>query len=309
LVVVAACGANGTSTPGKRGRATFNYWALPGCTDGCNLDQYFLAPDGAKQTVRVNGVAFAGVQSSAPQVAGFVGASGEVEATTGMPGDADLVLLDGAGGELDRVTVHVAATAQLEFTRGWQGDGPILVENVPITSFQVRKRDAVGRILLGAGAVRFTVGGTLSSLGAPPPPGPGLPPNMVETLIVQGQAGAGDLAGANGGQSFDIPVTTVALTDLEKLTLAAGATTLGEGGIPETALAATAATKDGLAYGWACAWAVSDSSVQVKIGSEPDHLDVAPVENARFRLTRTGSYTASCTVGRLTAMVTLSRSD
>jgi hypothetical protein len=309
LLLAGACSSSGTSTRGQHGRDSFAYLATPGCEDGCNLQDFSVAADGAQQLMQVTGASFAAVSSSADAIASFSLSGQNVLMTTAMSGDADLVLGDGAGSEVDRVTVHVADVAELEYTRGWSGNGPIVLENVPITFGPVTKLDAGNRTLLGAQAVHFQVSGTLSALGAPSP-APNAPPTILESIIVSAAAGSGDLTGKNGSQSFDIPMTAVTLNDLTMLTATVGESVLGSGGATiDTPVAVNAATPAGSVYGPTCSWAVSDPSVEVVITSNADQLQGPPTSGATFKLTKDGTFTATCSIGRLTAVVPLKRDN
>jgi hypothetical protein len=308
LCICACRPSGGSTTRGQRGVASFAYRATPGCQDGCDLERNFLAADGAHQLLSVSGATFASVASSAPGVATFSLVPDGVEAVTALPGDTDLQLLDAGGGEVDRVTVHVAAVATFDFDRGWTGDGPILVAGVPITIAPITKRDAGVRILLGANAIRFTASGTLSSLGPTPPLDPAAPASILETLIVQGTAGQGALHAENGTQMLDLPFTVVALDDLTKLGAVVTGSYLGSGGgSVDSPVQWTASTAAGPVYGASCAWSVSDPSVLIDVVEPPTHLALAATGSLVFKMTKPGSFNAICTLGRLTVTVPLKR--
>jgi hypothetical protein len=309
-LLLCACSSSGSWTKGQKGVASFAYRASPGCEDGCDLERSYVAGDGAHQLVAVSGATFASVTSSAPTVATFAVASGGVMATTGMAGDADLSLLDAGGALVDRVTVHVAAVATLDFTRGWMGNGPIVLEGVAVTLAPVTKHDSLVRVLLGTDGVHFTVSGSLTSLGAPPPSDPNAPGNVIESLVVQGTRGTGDVVGANGGQSFDLPFTVVQVADLTDLKAYASLPYLGQGGATvDIPVSWTAATAAGLVYGTNCAWTVSDPSVLIDPVQSPTQLDLDPAGRVTFRLSKPGDFTATCTLGRIVITVPLHRDN
>jgi hypothetical protein len=307
-LLLCACSSSGFWTKGQKGVASFAYRASPGCEDGCDLERNYVAADGAHQLLAVSGATFASVTSSAPNIASFAVASGDVMETTGMAGDADLTLLDAGGAVVDRVTVHVASVATLDFTHGWVGNGPIILEGVPITLAPVTKHDSLVRVLLGTDGVHFTVSGTLTSLGAPPPSDPNAPGNIIESLVVQGTRGSGDVVGANGGQSFDLPFTVVQVADLTDLKAFASLPYLGQGGATvDTPVSWTAATAAGLVYGTSCAWTVSDPSVLIVPVQSPTRLDLAPTGQVTFRMSKPGDFTATCTLGRIVVTIPLHR--
>jgi hypothetical protein len=305
IVLCGACSQSGKTTLGKNGRASFAFRATPGCEDGCDLESNAVAADGAHQILAVTGADFATADSSAPAIATFSKTSNGVEAVTGMPGDAELILRDAANAEIDRVTVHVVAAATLEFTRGWQGAGPIILENLPITIAPVTKRDGSIRILLGTGAVHFTLTGPLMSLGVPPPNYPEAPGSVIESLLIQGTAGSANLHGQNGAQSFDLPVTVAALADLNKISGSISSAFLGEAAIVEAVVQYTVSTPAGAVFGPKCAWSVSDPSVRIKSELPNDRLDHSPSGATTFTFAKSGQFTATCTVGRLMLPVTL----
>jgi hypothetical protein len=305
-----ACSGQGTSTRGKDGHASFAFVALPGCASGCNLEDSSVASDGAEQLILVRlegGRSYASTMSSAPQVATFTGpdGNGDVVARTAQPGDADLVLLDGAGGEVDRVTVHVAATAFLYFDNGWTGGGPVILAGATICGVEVEKHDAARRLLLGAGAVRFTVDGTLTSLG--PPPAPPGPVSVVESVRFSGQRGQGTLTGQSAEARLAVPVTVVALNDLSGLHAMLKATALGPNGTADAFVETSVSAGAPLVYGTDCAWTVSDPSVQILPQVTADHLALPPAADVTFRMTKSGQFSATCTVGPLNVTMPFSR--
>jgi hypothetical protein len=304
-----ACSA-GNSTRGKDGRASFAFVAVPGCAGGCNLEDSSVASDGAEQLIRVQldgGRRYASTMSSASQVATFVGPdpNGNAVAHTAQPGDADLVLLDGAGAEVDRVTVHVAATAFLYFDSGWMGAGPVVLSSTPVTGVEVEKHDAARRLLLGTGAVRFTVDGTLTLLG-PTPPSPG-PASIVESTRFSGQPGQGTLVGQSAQARLSVPVTVLALSQLSELQGTLGSTMLGPNETFDAIVETTVSAGTALVYGTSCVWTVSDPSVQILPQAAPDRLSRPPAGDVIFRMTKSGQFSATCTVGPLTVTVPFSR--
>jgi hypothetical protein len=300
---VCACSSNSSFTKGKKGRASFAYRATPGCEDGCDLDRNAVVSDGATQLLLVTGADFGQVSSSAPEIASFMKTADGVVATTGMAGDVDLILQDASAGEVDRVTLHIVAAAKLKYTAGWgSAAGPILLENVPITMAPVQKEDSNLRILFGHGAVRFT-GSAISTIAAT-----SMPDDIQETIVLEGPAGAANLNLANGSQSVDIPIQIVSISGLSKLTLDLHGTFLGSSGTTvDSPVDVTVSSPDGPVYGASCAWSVSDPSVQIVVTQTTDHLALAPTGNVTFKMTRVGSFTATCTLGALTAMVPLKR--
>ncbi len=267
-----------------------------------------MAAEGAQQIISVNGPAFVQVSSSDSTIATFTKMDSNVAAVTAAAGDADLILADGSGTEIDRVTVHVAAVGQLDFQQGWSGSSPLILENVPITIAPITKRDAGARILLGSGAVHFVVSGNLMSLGPTPPVSASAPQSVIESLVIEGAAGAGDLTATNGTATFDMPVTVVSLTDISKLEAESVGSVLGSGGASvDTGVSVTASTDSGAVYGAACAWAVSDSTVEVVITDTTDQLDRPAVGGVTFKMTKQGSFTATCTLGRLSTIIQLKR--
>jgi hypothetical protein len=302
FTLVFGCSSSSSFTKGKKGRANFAYRATPGCEDGCDLDRNAVVSDGATQLLLVTGDAFTQVSSSAPAIASFMKTADGVVATTGMAGDVDLILQDAAGGEVDRVTLHIVAASKLLYTAGWQGAGPIVVENVPITMAPVTKKDADLHILFGHGAVRFTATGMNAT------PAASMPNDILESIVVQGAAGSANLNLANGAVSVDIPFQIVSVNDLTKLDAAVTGTVLGPTGTTvDSPVEWTVSTPAGQVYGASCAWSVSDPSVQIVVTGTSDQLDQSPSGNATFKMSRAGTFTATCTVGKLTAMLPLKR--
>jgi hypothetical protein len=310
LCVCAGCSGAGTSTRGKDQHASFAFLAQPGCTDGCNLEDSSVASDGATQLILVNldgGRSYASTMSSAPQVATFTGpdGNGNVVVQTAQPGDADLVLLDGAGVEVDRVTVHVAAAAFLYFDSGWAGANPVVLAGTPIYGVDVEKHDAARRLLLGTGAVHFSVDGTLTLLG-PPAPSSG-PVSVIETVRFSGQPGLGTLAATSAEASLSVPVTVLGISVLSGLHATLTATMLGPNDTVDALVETNVTAGADLVYGTTCVWTVSDPSVQILPQATPDHLSRPPNDDVIFRMTKAGKFSATCTVGPLTVTIPFSR--
>jgi hypothetical protein len=308
VLACTACHSSGTWTKGQRGVASFAYRASPGCEDGCDLETHAIAGDGAHQIVAFSGATFASLGSSAQQVASFMKNGDNIEVVTAAPGDADLMLLDAGGTEIDRVTVHVAAVAQFDFMTGWAGSGPVVLEGIPITTAPITKRDSGVRILLGASAVHFSVSGTLTSLGAPPPTDPAAPPTILESLVVQGTAGSGAIHAANGSQTLDLPVTVVTVNDLNKLVAGVQGSYLGSGGgTVDSNVTWQVSSAGGLVYGASCTWTVSDPSVLMDNMQPANQLDREATGFLVFKMSKPGTFMATCKVGSLSVSVPLKR--
>jgi hypothetical protein len=305
---VAVCGcAGGTSSRGQNGHSSFAYLALPGCADGCTLERFRLAAGGARQTIRVTvdaGWVLAGVSSSAPDVATFTLDGTSVHVTTGMPGSVNLELLDPAGTTFDRTTIGVNEVSKLDSTVGWSGAGPQVLAGVRVTSGEISKLDLENRVLLGAGAVQFTLGGGLAA--AAQPMLPTAPENAIETLDFVGTT-SGTLDASLRSAHLGYPVGVVAATDLTQVHLHQTALMIGEGGVPEAYVESTLSTDVGPVHGASCGWSLPDPSVQIRSDQPATHLGEPPTNVTIFRLTSVGTFTVSCSIGRINVGLPITR--
>jgi hypothetical protein len=289
-LALSGCALHGTSGGGDTSSPTLQF---DNCSSDCGLDQNGVAAGGGHTTILVNGaVHFTSAQSSNPAVAKFTAdGAGKVDVESGVPGSADLELVDAAGHVVQSGTVTVVATAQLRPNRGWNGAVPLVLEGETL-SYHVTTLDAQGKITKGDGSVNFALGGTLKPTVA----------------LVDGDAIA--FVGTAGTGTIDANCTAASVSQTITVLPAAAITALNmtEQLQPNDQAVVTVVPQStgGPVYTGGCDWSVSDESVTLDADVTP-RLDLGAGEVAVFNVNRPGSFTISCTVAGQTSSVTISR--
>lgn len=263
------------------------------CSSDCGLDQNPIAAGGARTTILVNGsVRFVSAQSSNPAVATFVAdGSNRVDVESGIPGSADLELVDAGGHVVKSATVTVVATATLRPNRGWSGDAPRVLESETM-SFHVTTLDGNGRITKGDGSVGFALAGTVA---------PAVAVVDGDAIAFTGSAGSGSITASCPDATLTQPIEIVPASALTTIDMTAELQANDQAVI--TVVPQSAA---GPVYGGGCAWQVSDPSVTLDADVTP-RLDLGAGEIAVFNLNRPGSFTIRCALAGRTTSVSVSR--
>ena len=263
------------------------------CSSNCGLDQNGVAAGGAHTAILVNGgVHFTSAQSTNPAVATFTAdGNGKIDVESGVPGTAELQLLDGGGHIVLSGAVTVVPTATLRPNRGWTGPTPIVLENEPLT-YHVTTLDVNGKITKGDGSVNFALSGTLAPTIA----------------LVDGDAIA--FTGTAGSGTIDASCMNASLSQTIQVVSAAEITAIDmEGDLQpndQAVVTVVPQSAGGPVYTGGCDWSVSDESVTLEADVTP-RLDLGAGEVAVFNINRAGSYTISCSVAGQTQTVTISR--
>jgi hypothetical protein len=293
LVCLALAGAGcfgSGSNPGALGHYDFSYTS---CLFGCTLDNNSMAAGGARTTIDATphtGVSgFVSVQSSNSLVASFArgGQANEVTATSGQAGLADLMLLDGAGKELDRATVIVKNTDTLQLDQGWSTAAPgISVLAGRDQVFHVTTL-AGGQTTIGTGSVTFTLGGGLI-------PGGGITFGDEAIFRDDGTGAGGSITAACPNAQADVPIAFVPSAAITAAPLTPSALTFSRGqdaGVTQTASAGQTAV-----FGAPCAWTlVPATGLTVSGGSSTSSS--SQVNKFTFHADQPGSWTATCAIG------------
>jgi hypothetical protein len=176
-----------------------------------------MAAGGATASIRVGIAATApdigSLRSSDPSI--FEVTAGGVytrEAGTTLmshhSGTADLVVLDGAGAEIDRTPVSVADSTALALDEEWMDAMPTMLEGfaVPFHVTPIGRDRADHRVILvGTGSVSFHVTGTVSQM----------PMSLSgDQTVLRGTLGDGAVNAATLTASVDVPIHVVAATTL-----------------------------------------------------------------------------------------------
>ncbi|HEY2749014.1 MAG TPA: hypothetical protein VGL86_30545 [Polyangia bacterium] len=263
------------------------------CSSDCGLDQNGVAAGGAHTDILVNGgVHFVGAQSSNPSVATFTAdGSGKIDVESGVPGTAELQLVDAVGHVVMSGLVTVVPTATLRPNRGWNGAAPVVLENAPLT-YHVTTLDGNGKITKGDGSVDFALSGTLAPTVA----------------LVDGDAIA--FTGTAGSGTIDATCTNAALSQQITVVAASEITTVNMAeqlqANDQAVVTVVPQSAGGPVYTGACDWQVSDPTVTLDADVTP-RLDLGAGEVAVFNINRAGTFTISCTVAGQTSSVTVTR--
>jgi hypothetical protein len=263
------------------------------CSSDCGLDQNGVAAGGAHTAILVNGgVHFVTAQSSNPAVAIFTAdGSGKIDVESGVPGTAQLQLVDASGHVVMSGNVSVVPTTTLRPNRGWNGAAPIVLENEVLT-YHVTTLGADGKITKGDGSVDFALSGTVK-------PTVGLVDG--DAIAFTGTAGTGTIDSSCPNATLSQPIEVVAAADITALNM------LGDVQPNDQAVVTVVPqSAAGPVYTGGCIWQVSDPSVTLEADVTP-RLDLGAGEVAVFNINRAGSFSISCTVAGQTAAVTVSR--
>jgi hypothetical protein len=277
---------------GQKGLIGFGYF--PAASQ--SLDQPIAAGGAHTNVLGLSSVEVAmvdSVSSSDPSIAKFklasiAGSSCQHQALitvhSGRPGDADLILADAAGNEVDRVTVRVAPTAALLFDQGWDGGTPTVLAG-SLQGLHVTTLGADGEVLVGTGAVRFSLSGTLAAF----PDDEAQPPwwGGDETTFTGGPGGGVVSADADDGH-VEVPITFADATQLTHFALRSVA-----GDQPLTRdVFVSAAAGDVQLYGAQCDWRWPGRTQPLWI--DGGWIGAEAATHYRFTVERPGRYSAVC---------------
>jgi hypothetical protein len=135
---------------------------------------------------------------------------------SGVAGDTDLTLLDAAGNELARTTLHVADATELAVDRGWGTDpAPTLLDGGVSVLHVTTLRGA--DTLVGLGAVHFAFDGAVESTSYDN----SLSGAYGDVVYFRAHAGGGTITASCPGASVQVPIAVVdasALTELRAST-------------------------------------------------------------------------------------------
>jgi hypothetical protein len=284
---------SGCALHGSSGTSSSPTLQFDNCSSNCGLDQNGVAAGGGHTAILVNGsVHFTTVQSSNPAVAKFTAdGAGKIDVESGVPGSAELQLVDASGHVVQSGTITVVATAQLRANRGWNGAVPLVLEGETM-SFHVTTLDSRGNITKGNGSVNFALAGTLKPTVA----------------LVDGDAIA--FVGTAGSGNIDATCTDATLAQTITVVPASAITAINMTGQvqanDQAVVTVVPQSTGGPVYTGGCDWAVSDESVTLDADVTP-RLDLGAGEIAVFNVNRPGSFDISCTVAGQTSTVTISR--
>jgi hypothetical protein len=277
---------------GAAGRVSFWYDAFATCSPVCTPVDNALAVGATPQPIDllVDAMSSASRPVALPESAGtidpaiatavFTGQS--VVVTPAAAGMTDLVLVDGRGGEVDRLSLRVAEVAELRVPRGWAGDGPLIAEGATV-ALEAGAFDAQGAALVGATMQVSTTG----------------PLKVIAGGLVGSSSGGGAISVAAGARTVAIPYSVVAPSLVISVALPTAVT--AQAGAEGAVVRPTVTTQQGALYGAACGWSLSDPSLSAGSDGTIPRLADQPGLAEVLRGTRAGTFSATCTIGGASA--------
>jgi hypothetical protein len=222
-------------------------------------------------------------------------------------GDADVVLRDAAGAEIDRMTFHVRASDVLDLNRAW-GAGDALVLGGEVERMHVTTMTA-GVVTAGVGAVQFTLAGALSP--ASRDQAPWLYSEGDEVFFRAAASGTGTITAVAPEATTAVTLSMVSTSSLTALTAnpsALDVPTNGTGVVAVGALAGSAPV-----FGARCRWSnAAPLTIDLKsvvgglsgIGEQTGFIGSGPA----FLYSVAGppgTYNPTCTIGALTTTISV----
>ncbi|HEX4457839.1 MAG TPA: hypothetical protein VIA18_07700 [Polyangia bacterium] len=268
--------------------------------DGGDLATHPIAAGGARTTIEVIGTQIDEVRSSDPTVAMFTVDGGQtVDVVSGVAGATTIQVF--LGGKLMATnSVIVVDTSSLGIvSQGWLGNAPTLVAGASEV-LHVTTVGADGNSTRGDGAVHFQLVGDLAAAVVPVD---GDAIGFSGALPAGVTSGTGTIIASCPATQLSVLVNVVDPSLVNDLVVDSPPTTSSDG---SASVAIAAQLADGSSvYSDPCVWSVSDSSVT--LADEISGLDVGAGTLTIFNLTRTGTFTATCTMAGLSRTVTLQR--
>ena len=219
---------------------------------------------------------------------------------SGVAGDTDLALLDAAGNQLARTTLHVADATELAVDRGWGTDpAPTLLDGGVSVLHVTTRRGA--DTLVGVGAVHYAFAGGVESATYDD----ALSGSEGDAVYFRAHAGGGTITASCPSASVQVPIAVVepsALTEVRASTSSLHIAAGGEGTVYVGAFAGATPVYDVRCYWFSQPW---------RLAAEPDRVSSRGLGGEAgywYRITGPqGSYTLTCMVpgGSTTLSVTI----
>jgi hypothetical protein len=281
---------------GQKGRAIFNFYL--GASEpfphaiaaggAATTVSFFISPPAS--AVVTSGTSDASVLVVGPVQDAMTGSrcsqAGTMAVTSGQIGSADLILSDGDGAEVDRITLTMAPTTQLKIDQGWTDPAGPQILTGTVQGIHATTIGADATTLVGVGAVKFTLSSSLSAVS-----------NPQELPLLFGGDVVTFRADSPGPATVDadcpiahaeVPLTAVDPSQLDALVLTLGSKdTSGQW----VNVSATAGGKP--VWGVECAW--SSQPAGLKAGFLPSFIGGAPI-NGYELIGKSGSYDATCAI-------------
>jgi hypothetical protein len=173
----------------------------------------------------------------------------QVPVQTKGAGDADVIVSDAAGVEIDRFTLHVRPSDELAFDHSWGAGNPLVLAGA-VERFHVSTKTA-GAYTAGTGAVKFTLGGALAP--ARPSDAPWLHSEGDQVFFLAGPSGQGTITASAANTAVTLTIDIVPASALTAVSAdpARPVFTAGSGQV----LTVTASAAGRPVFGVRCDWA------------------------------------------------------
>lgn len=182
------------------------------------------------------------------------------------PGDADVVLRDSLGDEIDRIALHVRATDTLDINRAW-GAGDALVLAGEVERLHVTTKTA-GAVTVGTGAVSFSLAGALAA--ATKTDAPWFFAEGDQIYFRAGASGTGTVTASAPDATAEVTLSIIDPTALTAITVSPADVRFTAGREGNVAIGATAAGVP--VYGVRCTW-VAPPGLEIKLESIYGNLE------------------------------------
>jgi hypothetical protein len=304
LAIGVVCCSSGAGITGARGAVEFHYTSCRALVDsGCTGGLEPIAAGGSQVVIEPRNArgcggaaSFANVQSTNMSVFMVTpAANGLITVTSGNPGQADLLLTDSGGNEIDRITLSVVAPSTIQLANPIDPRATIL-DGVPHT-IHFDRLGPTGAVLLGYGGIDYTLPAPLVRDDSPPEPDDGY--FHGSPITFHGSDGTAKIVASAGTASMTFDVSFVSLGSIANIAILPNRYHVVDNGISLTAIDAAGALSDGTAvFGAECTWTAVSGDVAIYTSAKLQDLaaasaELTPLVRSYFR----GSGTATCDVG------------
>ena len=225
--------------------------------------------------------------------------------TSANPGQANLQLVDGNGGVVDQIELHVEPIATLQVHDPGQPTLPPLaaatiVDGVSET-VHFDRFSATGEALIGYNGVDFSVPAPI--VRDPDPQESASTYFFGSPLTFHGSDGSATIVATSGSHMTTLGVTFVSPSAITSVIVSPRRFPVVSGGHSITGVDTVGALSDGTpVFGTVCQWGAFTGTVSVFVDPttvEPVYLEDGPVWRTYFE----GTGTATCTVGAATETI------
>lgn len=211
-------------------------------------------------------------------------------------GDADVVVRDSGGIEIDRVTLHARPTDQIEITSIW-GAGPVHILAGAVERIHVRTRTQ-GVITAGSGAVEVSVSGDLTI--ATREDAPLFYSEGDQGFFTAGASGTGTVTASAPNTSLAIDVAITQPSELTSITRSVDALEVDGSDPGRISIGAMAGAAP--VFGAQCTWSTVPAGLHIELADHPSYgeqsgfLDSSTAALIYTVSNQPGTWSATCTM-------------